>query len=76
MSDNKTEQEMKQIKDGEWFAPIMSKHMMACCDCGLVHRMQFRVAGDQVQMRAYRARNYTAARRRKLKLNAHLKGER
>lgn len=24
-----------------WVRPIMRSYMMACCDCGLVHEMQF-----------------------------------
>lgn len=26
-----------------WVPPTMRRYMMACCDCGLVHEMQFRV---------------------------------
>ena len=25
-----------------WVRPVMHKYMMACCDCGLVHEMQFK----------------------------------
>lgn len=24
-----------------WVQPVMRKYLMACCDCGLVHEMQF-----------------------------------
>ena len=27
----------------EWQFPIMDGYKMACCDCGLVHNMQFQV---------------------------------
>lgn len=30
--------------DGDWsrwVQPVMRKYLMACCDCGLVHEMQF-----------------------------------
>lgn len=32
-----------EVKNGwsRWVRPVMSKYFMACCDCGLVHRMQF-----------------------------------
>ena len=32
-------------KDGwsDWISPIMRRYRMACCDCGLVHDMKFRV---------------------------------
>ena len=26
-----------------WMRPRMENYLMACCDCGLTHRMQFRV---------------------------------
>lgn len=26
----------------EWTEPIMKGYLMQCCDCGLVHEMQFR----------------------------------
>ena len=48
---------------------------MACCDCGLVHEMQFRVATSQPtghkvlmksQFRARRADGYTARERKRL----------
>jgi hypothetical protein len=33
----------KEGKNGwsRWVRPIMAKYFMACCDCGLTHRMQF-----------------------------------
>ena len=33
----------KQEKDGIWTQPRMRGYKMRCCDCGLVHRMEFRV---------------------------------
>lgn len=27
----------------EWVTPIMKGYRMQCCDCGLVHEMQFQV---------------------------------
>jgi hypothetical protein len=26
-----------------WINPIMDNYLLKCCDCGLVHKMQFRV---------------------------------
>lgn len=54
-----------QIKDGEWFQPQMRKHLMACCDCGLVHWMDFRVVKDNVQIKARRAPGHTRKRRKR-----------
>jgi hypothetical protein len=32
-----------QVRDGEWVAPIMRGYKMQCCQCGLIHLMDFRV---------------------------------
>ena len=56
----------EQPRPGEWVQPVKTGYLMECCDCGLVHRIDFRVVkrhGDQstvqssrylVQLRAYR----------------------
>ncbi len=49
--------------DGEWVQPLTG-YKMACCDCGLVHRMEFRGVRGKIQFRAYRDNRATAARRR------------
>ncbi len=33
----------KKVKSNVWHKPIMNLYKMACCDCGLVHNMSFRV---------------------------------
>lgn len=47
-----------------WVQPRPDKYFMVCCDCGLVHEMQFRIAKgktiERVQFRARRARNKTS----------------
>lgn len=53
-----------QVRDGEWFHPLPG-HKMKCCDCGLVHRMSFRVRRGHVEVRAVRDNRSTAAGRRK-----------
>ena len=50
-----------------WVQPNMPKYLMSCCDCGLVHEMQFRIAEDHVQFRARRAEGYTRRERKKRK---------
>ena len=30
-------------KPGEWVQPVQNGYLMKCCDCGLVHRVDFRV---------------------------------
>lgn len=52
------------VTDGEWIQPIRKGYLMACCDCGLVHRMDFRIVTGRVRFRAYRAARSTAMIRR------------
>lgn len=37
---------MIQQDDGwcDWQFPVMKNYRMACCDCGLVHNMEFEIA--------------------------------
>jgi hypothetical protein len=49
-----------------WVQPTMAKYLMACCDCCLVHEMQFRIDDKQrVQFRARRAEAYTLRERKR-----------
>lgn len=49
-----------------WIFPIMDGYKLTCCDCGLVHDMQFRVTDeyDRVEFRVRRNNRATAAVRR------------
>ena len=49
---------------GEWVQPIRRGYKMCCCDCGLVHKMDFRVKNRRVQFRVFRDNRATAAIRR------------
>jgi hypothetical protein len=51
----------------EWLRPRHSGYLLACCDCGLVHELQFRVREGRVEYRCRRARNYTKAMRGAIK---------
>lgn len=57
-------------KAGEWVQPIRKGYKLACCDCGLVHRMDFRTYAKRVQFRVYRDNRATAAIRRGMKAKA------
>lgn len=60
--------EFEAPKAGEWVNPVKGGYLLKCCDCGLVHRFDFRVvkvnknrktatvqgARYYVQFRAYR----------------------
>lgn len=52
-------------KPGEWVQPIRRGYKLACCDCSLVHRMDFRVHKSRVQFRAWRNERATAQQRRR-----------
>lgn len=58
-------------EEEEWFAPTRRGFRWACCDCGLVHKLYFRIAdtpsGKQIQMRIAGCSRSTAAMRRKMK---------
>lgn len=50
----------KQAYDNEWIKPVMRGYRIKCCDCGLVHEMDFKVIpwgrGRKVLFRARRVK--------------------
>jgi hypothetical protein len=55
----------EQVFDGEWIEPKPQRgHKMRCCDCALIHVMDFRVKAGKVQFRPRRDKRATAAARR------------
>ena len=57
-----------EVKEGEWVEPTRKGYKMACCDCSLVHRLDFRLVGKvrkRIQFRVFRDYRATAAMRRK-----------
>lgn len=53
-----------KVQPGEWQQPIRKGYKMACCDCGLVHTMDFRIYKGKIQMRAQRNERSTGQMRR------------
>lgn len=53
-----------QLKDGEWQRIKDKKHRIACCDCGLVHDLEFRIIEGDFEFRAYMNNRATGQRRR------------
>ena len=53
----------KTVKKNKWQQPVMEGYLMKCCDCGLVHEMDFRIAygkteeDNRVQLKARRINN-------------------
>jgi hypothetical protein len=54
----------RRPKSGEWVQPKRRGYKLACCDCGLVHTMDFRVHAGKPQFRAMRNERSTALMRR------------
>ncbi len=59
----------RTANDGEWVQPVKRGYLLACCDCGSVHRMDFRIVNGRTQFRAFRAPRLTAARRKVKRIN-------
>lgn len=49
----------RQNADGwtDWVQPVENGYRYRCCDCGLVHLMDFRIYNGRVQFRAKRDDN-------------------
>jgi hypothetical protein len=54
-----------QIEDGERVKPPMRGYKICCCDCGLIHRMDFFIVRGRVQFEVRRDNRATAAARRR-----------
>lgn len=58
-------------QSGEWISPRRVGYRLACCDCSLTHRMDFRMLklpqGRTIQVRFFRDNRATAAFRRQRK---------
>ena len=48
----------------EWVQPVKTGYRMGCCDCGLVHSLDFRIRKGRVQFRAFRDNRRTGQLRR------------
>lgn len=53
-----------KVQDGEWVQPILKGYKMACCDCGLVHKINFRTKYGKIQFQAFRDKRATGQKRR------------
>jgi hypothetical protein len=55
---------ISQTYDGEWRTPPRKNFYRACCDCGLVHREEYRVKDGDIQYRVWRDKAETKRERR------------
>ena len=60
--------EFPEVGPGEWVKPKRKYYYMGCCDCGLVHKMEFKIVpynnGHAVLFRAWRDKPRTRQLRR------------
>jgi hypothetical protein len=63
----------QSVKSGEWVQPVRRGYKMACCDCGLVHTLNFRLVkngrGAFIQFQAFRDEKATKLVRKRDKHN-------
>jgi len=57
----------EEAKAGRWIQPLRRGYKLACCDCGLVHRVDFRVFKARVQFRVFHAPRSTGQIRRHMR---------
>lgn len=57
-----------QVTDGEWIEVVLKGSRDQCCDCGLVHRINFRInAKGKIEYQVFRDGRATAAARKRFK---------
>ena len=55
------------VKSGQWIQPVRKNYKMLCCDCGLVHTMNFRIKGGRIQLQGFRDNRAIGQIRRHMK---------
>jgi hypothetical protein len=55
------------ISYGEWTRPRMKNFREQCCDCGLIHRLDFRIVDGKVEFRTRRDDRAPAAAPRRFR---------
>ena len=57
----------EQAEPNKWIQPVRKGYKLSCCDCGLVHEMDFRVHKRHIQFRTRRSARATGQVRRWMK---------
>lgn len=68
----------RRLEDDSWVSPRRRGFRLACCDCGLIHVLNFRLVptlngGRKIQFQAFRDNRATAAHRRGRSMRATLR---
>jgi hypothetical protein len=56
----------EQVWDGQWFT-LPDEWDLACCDCGLVHKVKSRIKDGVIQIRMDRHPTATGGRRKAMR---------
>ena len=64
-----------RVRDGEWVQPLRRGYRLACCDCGLVHTLNFRIHEKRIQFQVFRNARATGQVRRYMSMSALRKGK-
>ena len=59
-----TRREYYHVTDGEWIQVPMRNYKEQCCDCGLIHRMNFRIKDGRVEIQTFRDGRATSGARK------------
>ena len=55
------------VTDGEWLQVKMRGQKTQCCDCGLVHRENYRIKDGKIEMQVFRDPRATGGARARQK---------
>ena len=54
---NDVPKKFKRVTTSEWIGMKLTRfHYIRCCDCGLIHRLEFRLHNNALQFRAWRVK--------------------
>ena len=57
----------EDVEEGKWVQPIRKGYKLCCCDCGLVHKLIFRIKNKKIQFKVFRDNRATGQIRRHMK---------
>jgi hypothetical protein len=52
------------VTDGEWIRVPKRGYKEQCCDCGLIHRLNFRIVDGQIEIQTFRDARATGGARK------------
>lgn len=52
------------VQDGEWIRVAKRDYREQCCDCGLIHRLNFRIVDGHIEVQTFRDPRATGGARK------------